>query len=182
MKIVGIANNYKGMSGDPILFWKGDNFTGHDKGMSIRISKSDDMLRVWPEVELALRKYVNGYQVGIANDITAEYKNGQDVHLPRSKSLPTFCPLSQIWQQNVKKNAYLECYVDGVVIQRDSLENMKMNPEECIAFVEKYLTLWPGDIIITGTPPHPYWNLKDGDVVTCEIEGLGFIENQVYMG
>jgi 2-keto-4-pentenoate hydratase/2-oxohepta-3-ene-1,7-dioic acid hydratase in catechol pathway len=54
-----------------------------------------------------------------------------------------------------------------------------------VAWVSTFVTLYPGDLIFTGTPPGvgcfrkpPLW-LKEGDVVTCHIEGIGAITNKV---
>ena len=54
-----------------------------------------------------------------------------------------------------------------------------------IAFLSRFMTLMPGDIIATGTPPGvglgrdpPLW-LKDGDVVECEIDGIGTLSNPI---
>ncbi len=48
-----------------------------------------------------------------------------------------------------------------------------------VSYVSQTMTLEPGDVLATGTPGLPHRFLKDGDVVRCEIEGLGFIENPV---
>ena len=57
--------------------------------------------------------------------------------------------------------------------------------EDCVSWISQFMTLMPGDVIMTGTPPGvgcfrspPLW-LKDGDVVTCEIDGIGSITNTV---
>jgi 2-keto-4-pentenoate hydratase/2-oxohepta-3-ene-1,7-dioic acid hydratase in catechol pathway len=55
----------------------------------------------------------------------------------------------------------------------------------CVAWVSTFVTLYPGDLIFTGTPlgvgflrEPPLW-LKDGDVVTCQVEGIGALTNTV---
>ena len=58
-------------------------------------------------------------------------------------------------------------------------------PADVISYASRYFTLKPGDLILTGTPGgvgvfrKPPLFLKDGDVVTCEIDGLGKVTNKV---
>ena len=79
----------------------------------------------------------------------------------------------------------LRCLVNGAVMQDSSTAHLVHNVPAIIAYASKFMTLLPGDIILTGTPPGvgcfrkpPVW-LKAGDVVTCEIEKLGSITNTV---
>ena len=54
-----------------------------------------------------------------------------------------------------------------------------MNDAEIISFVSKFITLYPGDVILTGTPSNAENSLiYDGDIVSMEIEGLGQLTNQ----
>eukprot|EP00658_Telonema_sp_P-2_P048671 TRINITY_DN3700_c0_g1_i4.p1 TRINITY_DN3700_c0_g1~~TRINITY_DN3700_c0_g1_i4.p1 ORF type:complete len:103 (+),score=31.59 TRINITY_DN3700_c0_g1_i4:131-439(+) len=70
-------------------------------------------------------------------------------------------------------------------VQDSSTNQLIFKTEYLIHWVSKFMTLSVGDIILTGTPPGvgcfrkpPLW-LKPGDVVKCEIEGIGAIENRV---
>jgi len=73
--------------------------------------------------------------------------------------------------------------VNGVVKQDASTEGMIFKPDEIIAFVSSIVTLEPGDVIATGSPPGAGFAtgeyLKVGDVVELEIEGLGRQRNEI---
>ena len=70
--------------------------------------------------------------------------------------------------------------VNGVRRQTGNTKTMIFGVAELVADVSRYMTLLPGDVITTGTPPgvalgmkEPKGWLKPGDVVTCGISGLG---------
>ena len=79
----------------------------------------------------------------------------------------------------------LRCLVNGEVMQDGNTRELVHNVPAIIAYASKFMTLLPGDVILTGTPPGvgcfrkpPVW-LKAGDVVTCEIENIGAITNTI---
>jgi len=81
----------------------------------------------------------------------------------------------------------IRCEVDGETLQDSSTAQMIFGVAELIAFVTRTISLEPGDIIATGTPPGvgmartpPRW-LRDGDEVTVEIERIGALTNAVRM-
>ncbi|KAF7320849.1 Fumarylacetoacetate hydrolase [Mycena chlorophos] len=82
-----------------------------------------------------------------------------------------------------KLNIYAK--VNGVTKQNDTTANMLFGVAELVSFFSMGITLWPGDIIFTGTPngtqetsPNPVW-LQDGDVVEVSTEGLGTVTNTI---
>ncbi|XP_048951443.1 uncharacterized protein [Canis lupus baileyi] len=82
-------------------------------------------------------------------------------------------------------NLKICCRVNGEVVQSSNTNQMVFKTEELIAWVSQFVTLYPGDVILTGTPPgvgvfrKPPVFLKKGDEVQCEIEELGIIINKV---
>jgi 2-keto-4-pentenoate hydratase/2-oxohepta-3-ene-1,7-dioic acid hydratase in catechol pathway len=80
----------------------------------------------------------------------------------------------------------LRCLVNGEALQDGNTKDLVHSVAACVSWVSQLITLKPGDIILTGTPPGvgcfrkptPRW-LKVGDVVTVEIEKLGSITNTV---
>ena len=78
----------------------------------------------------------------------------------------------------------ISCLVNGEVVQASNTKHLVFNVWDQIAHVSKAMTLETGDLIFTGTPggvgvaAKPPRFLKAGDVVRCEIEGLGAIENR----
>ena len=71
------------------------------------------------------------------------------------------------------------------LFKRSSTNQLIFKTPELIAWCSQFMTLRPGDLILTGTPPgvgcfrKPPMFMKHGDVVTCEIEGIGSITNTV---
>jgi 2,4-didehydro-3-deoxy-L-rhamnonate hydrolase len=79
----------------------------------------------------------------------------------------------------------IRCLVNGEVVQDSSTKQMVSGVAELVAFISRTITLEPGDLIATGTPPGvgmartpPRW-LRDGDAVTVEIERVGALTNTV---
>jgi len=75
--------------------------------------------------------------------------------------------------------------VNGELRQDDTTANMIFNFEELIAYISTFVTLEPGDVIVTGTPTGagvrfdpPIW-LKPGDMLEIEVEGVGVLRNGV---
>ena len=81
-------------------------------------------------------------------------------------------------------NLDIKLMVNDEVKQDSSSKEMIFKCEDQIAYLSQHITLYPGDVIATGTPagcgmPHGVF-LKPGDVVTIEIEGLGVLSNPVH--
>ena len=83
------------------------------------------------------------------------------------------------------KNLAVKCFLNGEVVQDSTTAQMVHGVEACVAWISTFMTLLPGDVIFTGTPPgvgcfrKPQLWLKDGDEVTVEIEGIGAVTNRV---
>jgi 2-keto-4-pentenoate hydratase/2-oxohepta-3-ene-1,7-dioic acid hydratase in catechol pathway len=73
----------------------------------------------------------------------------------------------------------IRTYVSGVERDRGNTSEMVASCDELIAFVSRAMTLEPGDIITTGTPTPGREFLQPGDVVRCEVDRLGYLENPV---
>ena len=81
-------------------------------------------------------------------------------------------------------NLGIKLMVNDEVKQDSSSKEMIFKCEHQIAYLSQHITLYPGDVIATGTPagcgmPQGVF-LKPGDVVTIEIDGLGVLSNPVY--
>jgi 2-keto-4-pentenoate hydratase/2-oxohepta-3-ene-1,7-dioic acid hydratase in catechol pathway len=130
-------------------------------------------------------EYVFGYT--IANDVSARDLQFSDGQWVRSKSLDTFCPLGP-WivtrDEILDPHALaIRCRVNGELMQSSCTDQMIFRIPYLIEFISRAFTLLPGDIILTGTPPgvghfrKPPRYLRNGDVVTVEIEGIGVMSN-----
>jgi 2-keto-4-pentenoate hydratase/2-oxohepta-3-ene-1,7-dioic acid hydratase in catechol pathway len=137
-------------------------------------------------VEDAL-SYVYGYTVG--NDVSGRDVQFADVQWVRGKSLDTFCPLGPVVvtaDEIADPQALaLTTRVNGDVVQDSNTSEMVFGVAELVSFCSHSFTLEPGDVILTGTPwgcgefMEPKRSLHDGDVVECEVEGIGVLRNAV---
>jgi 2-keto-4-pentenoate hydratase/2-oxohepta-3-ene-1,7-dioic acid hydratase in catechol pathway len=115
----------------------------------------------------------------IANDVTARDLQFEDGQWARSKGFDTFCPLGPWIETDFDvESATLESRINGEVIQHADTTDMVFNVREIVSHVSKNMTLLPGDIILTGSPAG-ITPIKNGDVIECEIEGIGTLINPV---
>lgn len=83
------------------------------------------------------------------------------------------------------RHARLRTYLDGEVMQEGFVDDVVFGPEEIIEYVSTFVTLNPGDLILTGTPGgvgharKPPVYLREGNVLAVEIDGIGTLENTV---
>ncbi|XP_030369710.1 fumarylacetoacetate hydrolase domain-containing protein 2A [Scaptodrosophila lebanonensis] len=131
---------------------------------------------------------VFGYM--LAQDITArdwQALLGGQVML--GKSLDTFCPLGPVLVHKIHmpdvNNLWIKTFVNGQERQSGSTRNMIFKIDYLIHRLTQFMTLCPGDIILTGTPAgsgaylKPSTFLKPGDLVESEIQNLGKMRNKV---
>jgi 2-keto-4-pentenoate hydratase/2-oxohepta-3-ene-1,7-dioic acid hydratase in catechol pathway len=123
------------------------------------------------------KHYIAGYTC--TNDVTARDLQRLDGQWTRSKSFDTFCPLGPKITKNIDPtNLAIATRVNGVVKQNSNTNQMIFNAFKLVSFISAIMTLMPGDIISTGTPPG-VGELQIGDVVEVEIEGIGILRNTV---
>jgi len=123
------------------------------------------------------KKHILGYTIG--NDVTARDLQNSDGQWTRAKGFDTFCPFGPWIDTDFDpSDAVITCRVNGQMRQMASTRDMVFNVGVLIAFISSVMTLEPGDLIFTGTPAG-VGELKDGDEVSVEIEGLGVIRNKV---
>jgi 2-keto-4-pentenoate hydratase/2-oxohepta-3-ene-1,7-dioic acid hydratase in catechol pathway len=130
---------------------------------------------------------VFGYTV--ANDVSAREWQKADWQFDRSKSFDTFCPIGP-WittadEVRDPQGLGLKSWVNGELRQDSSTKEMLFGVAHLIHYLARGMTLEPGDVILTGTPHgvgfamDPPRYLAPGDVVECEVEGLGRLRNPV---
>jgi 2-keto-4-pentenoate hydratase/2-oxohepta-3-ene-1,7-dioic acid hydratase in catechol pathway len=130
-------------------------------------------------------KHVFGYTV--VNDVTARDVQMRHQQWDMGKSFDTFCPMGP-WIATADEfngaKTRVRCWVNGELRQDGPTENMIFDIPTLIETISRGITLYPGDVIATGTPAgvgmgmKPPRYLKAGDVVRVEIDGLGAIENK----
>ena len=130
-------------------------------------------------------KHVFGYT--IANDVSARDLQDSESQWVRAKGLDTFCPIGPVI---VSASAIEDPHKLNIVtklndkeMQNGNTSDMIFNIPYLISYCSQSFVLEPGDMILTGTPSgvgkaqKPPRFLKDGDVVTVSIEGIGEISN-----
>jgi 2-keto-4-pentenoate hydratase/2-oxohepta-3-ene-1,7-dioic acid hydratase in catechol pathway len=123
-----------------------------------------------------------------ANDVSARDLQFGDGQWVRGKSLDTFCPLGPwiVTRDEIQDphDLAIRCILNGKMMQDSSTEGMVFKLPALIGFLSQHFTLLPGDVILTGTPAgvgvfrDPPVYLKDGDVVSVEIEKIGILTNR----
>ena len=129
--------------------------------------------------------YVYGFAV--ANDVSARDLQKQQRQFSVSKSCDTFCPIGP-WITTVDEisdpqSLRLRSIVNGEVRQDSNTADMIFGVAQLVQYLAAGMTLKPGDVILSGTPQgvgfamDPPQRLCDGNVVRCEVQNLGAIEN-----
>ena len=118
-----------------------------------------------------------GYTV--ANDVTARDLQRKDGQWTRGKGFDTFCPVGP-WVDTKfnPTNRNVRCMVNNEVRQDGNTGLMIYPIPTILAFVSRFMTLEPGDLILTGTPAG-VGAVKPGDVMVVEVSGLGTLSNPV---
>ncbi len=143
------------------------------------------------EGELAVVMGTGGRVAGyaVADDVSARDLQGREPQWTRAKGADGFCPYGP-WITTTEDvpNPHalsLRTWVNGELRQNSNTSNLIFKVPELIAFIAETCTLFPGDLILTGTPSgvglgqNPPAFLASGDVVRIEIEQLGAIEHAI---
>lgn len=133
------------------------------------------------------RAHIFGYFV--ANDVSARDWQFHSPTFTMGKSFDTHGPIGPwiVTSDEIEDPQALDlrCFVNGELRQSNNTQNMIHKINEQIAYLSTAFTLEPGDLIATGTPEgvgvgmEPQVFLAPGDVVRCEVDGVGAIENTV---
>jgi 2-keto-4-pentenoate hydratase/2-oxohepta-3-ene-1,7-dioic acid hydratase in catechol pathway len=209
-KIIAIGLNYSDHAAEtgreipekPIVFAKYPN-TVIGPGESIRIPPITEQVDYEAELAVVIGRTAKNVSEEEALEYVFGYTNGNDVssrdlqyseggQWTRSKSLDTFAPMGPFIATRDEvpdpQNLSIRCILNGEVVQDGTTSKMIFSVAELISFLSKGMTLTPGDVIFTGTPPgvgyvrDPKLFMKPGDEVTVEIEGLGALTNPVEAG
>ncbi|RAV21817.1 fumarylacetoacetate hydrolase family protein [Paenibacillus contaminans] len=206
-KIICVGLNYRKHAEEtkaeipttPILFNKFSNtLTGH--GHDIPLPRTSQQVDY--EVELTIvmgkkAKYVSredalshvfGYST--VNDVSARDLQLRTQQWLLGKSCDSFSPLGPYLvsadEVGNPNDLQLTCIVNGEERQNSNTSDMIFHCDEIVSYISQHMTLEPGDIILTGTPfgvilGYPKDQrvyLKDGDIVTVEVEKLGACTNR----
>ena len=195
-KIVCIGMNYKAHAAEiaqdipdePLVFFKPVSAI---IGPEDQIQLPHQSSQVELEIELAIvigkrakdissadaKDHIVGYTIG--NDVTARDLQFSDLQWARSKGFDTFCPLGPWIETDLDpENLVLESRVNGQSRQKSVSKDMITNVYDIVAYVSQNVSLFPGDVIMTGSPAG-ISRIESGDQVECEISGIGVLHNPV---
>ena len=208
-KFIGIGLNYSdhaaetGMNPpkEPIIFFKANSCVSgpNDNVIIPKNSKKTD----W-EIELGIvigkkaqyipekESYKHIFGFCIVNDISErEFQIERSGQWDKGKGCDTFGPIGPylvtVDEINNIQNLNLELKLNGKIMQKGNTNKMIFNVKHIVSYLSQFMTLNPGDIITTGTPPgvgmarNPQVFLKPGDEMLLKIDGLGLQKQKVVL-
>jgi 5-oxopent-3-ene-1,2,5-tricarboxylate decarboxylase/2-hydroxyhepta-2,4-diene-1,7-dioate isomerase len=122
--------------------------------------------------------YIAGFAP--ANDVGCQdYRDTDAGSMLRVKGQDGFCPIGPGIVSGVDiRKATLRTYINGKMVQEGAISEMIFPIDYIIADLSRYITLLPGDIILSGTPKNSR-PMNVGDLVEVEVTGLGRLSNRV---
>jgi 2-keto-4-pentenoate hydratase/2-oxohepta-3-ene-1,7-dioic acid hydratase in catechol pathway len=133
-----------------------------------------------PAADEDVRAYILGYTC--LNDVTARDLQNKDGQWTRSKSFDTFCPVGPVVADGADVDPWagvgVETLVNGVVRQAGNTRDFIFALDVVIRHIAQAMTLFPGDLIATGTPAG-VGPVVAGDVMEVRVEGVGVLRNSV---
>ncbi|MEK6779704.1 MAG: fumarylacetoacetate hydrolase family protein [Candidatus Deferrimicrobiota bacterium] len=195
-KIVAVGLNYKDharemgkkIPEEPLIFLKAPSALNHPGGDVVYPRATQ---RLDYEAELAVvigstardvkerdaSSAIFGY--ACINDVTARDLQVKDGLYARAKGFDTFAPIGPWIETELDPSALrVRCLVNGEVRQDGNTREMGASVFRLVEFISHIMTLYPGDVIATGTPPG-VGPVKVGDSMTVEIDGIGSLTNRV---
>ncbi|MEO2196016.1 MAG: fumarylacetoacetate hydrolase family protein [bacterium] len=195
-KIVAVGLNYKdhaaemnkALPEEPLIFLKPSTAV-IGTGVPIVIPSGAGRVDYEAEVGVVIGKTArhvpaaraHEYVLGLTcvNDVTDRDLQRRDVQYTRAKGFDTFAPLGPcIVSGDLDRPIRVESRVNGETRQQSSTRELIFSIRDLVEFVTRVMTLLPGDIISTGTPPG-VGPLAPGDEVVVAIEGVGELVNEV---
>ena len=125
-----------------------------------------------------VRPYILGYTC--VNDVTARDLQNQDDQWARAKGFDSFCPVGPLVtdELNPWAGVGVETRVNGELRQQGNTRDFIFSLGVIIRYIAQVMTLFPGDLIATGTPKG-VGPVAGGDVIEVSVEGLGTLRNPV---
>lgn len=123
------------------------------------------------------KEYILGYTC--LNDVTARDLQEKDGQWTRAKSFDTFCPIGPWLETKINPaNLKIKSYLNARLVQNSNTAHLIFSPEYLVSFISQVMTLYPGDVVSTGTPPG-IGPMQCSDVIEIDIEGIGRLMNRV---
>lgn len=193
-KVVAVGRNYKSHLGDtppaeyPGLFAKYPTCliaTGEN------IIYPNDATLVHAEAEMVVvigktakdvseaeaPQYIFGVTAG--NDVSERNWQKADLQWLRAKGSDTFGPIGPAIVAGLNyQDLLVEGKINGKVVQSQRTKDMIFSVKKIVSYISQYVTLYPGDVIFTGTPGKTS-EIKPGDLIEITVEGVGTLKNRI---
>ena len=195
-KILGLGMNYRAVADakgvpyplEPILFMKPiSSIIG--PGAEIELPENVKQPAFEAEIAVVIGKPAKNVSVEeasnhifgftLSNDLTAKDYIENSYPTTKSKSFDTFTPIGPFVVDGLEaQNIDFGASVNGEEKQKGNTSGMIFAIAEQISYISKFMTLYPGDVILTGTPPGA-GAFKVGDKIKISSEKIGVLESQV---
>ena len=135
-----------------------------------------------PAADADIKQYILGYTC--VNDVTARDLQNKDGQWSRAKGFDTFCPVGPLVTDEIDPcfaagaGVGVETKVNGAVRQAGNTRDFLFNLDRVIRHIAQAMTLFPGDLIPSGTPAG-VGPVVAGDVIEVSVEGVGTLRNSV---
>ena len=158
---------------DPVIRPAISNRVDYEGEIAVVIGRRCQLLRPNEDVH----PYILGYTC--LNDVTARDLQKSDVQFTRAKGFDTFCPVGpHIETELDPADVLVETHVNGAMRQSGRTSLMAYPVAFLVRWISRVMTLFPGDLIATGTPAG-VGPLVAGDVVEISVSGVGVLRNPV---
>ena len=195
-KVVAVGLNYRDHAAElkmevpdePIIFLKPPT-TVIGPGEAIALPPASSQVDYEAELAVIVKDRIRsvspdeagGHILGYtcANDVTARDLQKKDGQWTRAKSFDTFCPLGPWIETDLDPaDLLVESYLNGERRQSSRTSRLLFPVPYLVSFISSIMTLFPGDVILTGTPSG-IGPMRPGDEVEGRIEGIGSLKNNV---
>jgi 2-keto-4-pentenoate hydratase/2-oxohepta-3-ene-1,7-dioic acid hydratase in catechol pathway len=158
--------------GDPILLPKQSARVDYEAELAVVIGRTAAKVS-----KKDAKEFIRGYTC--LNDVTARDLQKRDGQWTRAKSFDTFCPLGPWIETDLDpSDLRIELLLNKESKQDSRTSNLIFDPFHLVEFISGIMTLYPGDVIATGTTSG-IGPVKAGDTVEVRIEGIGALINPV---
>ena len=155
--------------GEPIVLPRNSERVDHEAELGVVIGR---LCREVPRERA--QDVILGYTCG--NDVTARDHQKADGQWTRGKGHDTFCPLGPWVETELPDDVAVQCLVDGDLRQDGRTSQLLHDVPAIVEWVTAFMTLLPGDVILTGTPAG-VGPMRTGSRVEVEVEGIGVLAN-----
>lgn len=195
-KVVAVGKNYAAHAAEfggevptePLLFLKPSTAVAGPgdaiplPAISRRVDYEGELAVVFGSIARRVRaedagRVILGYTC--ADDVTLRDLQGSDSHWIRAKAFDGSLPLGPWIETDLDPtDVAIETRVNGEVRQSARSSDMVFGVAELVEYVTAFMTMLPGDVLITGTP-EGVGRLATGDLVEVEVDGIGTLSNPV---